>query len=363
MIMLILDSPSNDPLFNIAAEEYLLKETGGEYAFFYINEPCVIIGKHQNAWAEINLPWIRQHGIPVIRRITGGGTVWHDPGNLNFTFIRNGEEGKLVNFREYAGPVLEFLKELPVPAEFGERNEILVDGLKVSGNAECVHRNRVLHHGTLLYRADLEMLAESLEKQSGRYEDRAVQSIRSGTGNIADFLDPAPDIADFRRYLIRHIIFSSPGMEITAFTDAETGRIRELILEKYSRWEWNFGYSPRYRFNNEWMIGKVQIRVELETEKGRITACRLSAVGKYPYQEQISFTGSPPPEPSGNENVEEAKDYGILEDILGNKMPDLDMLAESLIGELHDPDALRKSIAQRKLVDPEWIDIFVKGLF
>ena len=154
--MLILDSPYTDPRYNIAAEEYLLKETGEDYAFFYINEPSIIIGKHQNAYAEVNLDYVRQNHIKVIRRISGGGTVWHDRGNLNFSFILKGEEGKQVNFRGYAQPVVDFLDELGVEASFGPRNEILVGDLKISGNAEHIHRKRVLHHGTLLFDSDLD---------------------------------------------------------------------------------------------------------------------------------------------------------------------------------------------------------------
>ena len=123
MTMFILDSPSTDPYFNIAAEEYLLKATEGDFVFIYVNEPSIITGKHQNAYAEINLPYVLENNIPVVRRISGGGTVWHDPGNVNFSFILNGQEGKLVNFRQYATPVLTFLQSLRVPAEFGSRNE------------------------------------------------------------------------------------------------------------------------------------------------------------------------------------------------------------------------------------------------
>ena len=172
--MLILDSPSTDPHFNLAAEEYLLKETDRDYAFFYINGPSIIIGKHQNAWAEINLPWTRKNNIPVVRRISGGGTVWHDEGNLNFSFVLTGEEGKLVNFREYAAPVLDFLVKLGIPAEFGKRNEIMVEGLKISGNAEHVFRKRVLHHGTLLFSSDLSQLKDALDTDPEEYQDKSI---------------------------------------------------------------------------------------------------------------------------------------------------------------------------------------------
>ena len=393
MAMLILDSPSNDPAFNIAAEEYLLKEKEEEYAFFYINNPSVIVGKHQNALAEINLPWTRQHDIPVIRRMSGGGTVWHDRGNLNFSFIRNGEQGKLVNFREYAAPILAGLRGMGIDAEFGERNEILAGGYKISGNAEHIHRNRVLHHGTLLYASDLGMLRNALDMDPGLYEDRAVQSIRSRVGNILDLLEKPLEMADFRRQIIAGVMMESPGSEISVLSDADTGRILDMVREKYRTWEWNMGYSPRYRLRHEWMIGRVLLETGIEVEKGLIRSCRLRVL------KQFLTPGGPPP---GEESktmlpddslVPGAKNYGDMDDILGEippgPLPDdrssrtrsgpapqrheaaaaardarrLEGLASALTGLRHDPAVLRRAISDRALVKPGWIDTFVRGLF
>jgi lipoate-protein ligase A len=336
MIMLILDSPSDDPRFNIAAEEYLLKETEGEYAFFYINTPSIIIGKHQNAWAEINLQWTGKHKIPVIRRISGGGTVWHDTGNLNFSFILNGEEGKLVNFRKYALPVLEYLKGSGVPAEFGKRNEILVGGLKVSGNAECVHRRRVLHHGTLLFSSNLASLEQALQTDPDRYDDKAVQSVRSKTGNISDFLPGEMDMGKFRRGLAQYISTYFAGAENYLLDASAEDRIEELIRDKYSLWKWNIGYSPRYSLEREWEIEGVQIRAAVDVEKGQIRSCRFTTpvVGQF-------FPGN----------------------ILGKDIRTPEELAMHLTGTRHDPEAMRELLLSRGLVKTEWIDIFVEALF
>jgi len=333
--MLILDSPSYDPRFNIAAEEYLLKETDREYAFFYINKPSIIIGKHQNAWAEINIPWTRKNKIPVIRRISGGGTVWHDKGNLNFSFILNGEEGKLVNFREYALPVLEYLKQLGIPAEFGERNEILAGGLKISGNAEHVYRKRVLHHGTLLFSSDLSMLLESLDSIPGLYKDKAVQSVRSKTGNIREFLEKPMDVSGFRHQLIHYISEHFNDSESCTFSETEKNRVSELVHEKYSQWKWNFGYSPRYSFNREWNVAGAQVHSEIVVEKGRIVKCYLYTSGS---------------------------DRTAIDDFLTQEIKNLDDLAIHITGENHDPGSLQEMISDRNLVKPEWIDIFVEGL-
>ncbi len=335
MTMQILDSPSDDPRFNMAAEEYLMKETAGDYAFFYVNSPSVIIGKHQNAWAEINPAWMRRNGIPVIRRISGGGAVWHDRGNLNFSFILTGEEGKLVNFRQYASPVLEFLQELGIPAEFGKRNEMLVGGLKISGNAEHVHRKRVLHHGTLLFSSDLDMLRQALDAPSCRYRDRAVQSVPGSTANIRDFLEYPVDISEFRDRLLRHMLKEFGGSRLHTLNRADRARIAELVREKYSLWEWNIGYSPKYTFENAFEVGDLSLTVALEVERGIIRTCRLDAAD--------------PGKPGSD---------GILQGA-----PDTINLARDLAGKPHDPEGLRTVISSAGLVKPEWIDNFVEGLF
>ncbi len=252
--MLILDSPYTDPRYNIAAEEYLLKDTGEDYAFFYINEPSIIIGKHQNAYAEVNLGYIRKNHIKVIRRISGGGTVWHDRGNLNFSFIFNGEEGKQVNFKGYAQPVVNFLNELGVKASFGPRNEILVGDLKISGNAEHIHRKRVLHHGTLLFDSDLDALMQSLRVDPEKYKDKAIKSAKSEVTNIRESLGKKTHMKGFRSSIVKYFLEHHAGSSLFTLGSDDENRITKLVEEKYSRWTWNFGYSPRYRLTREWML-------------------------------------------------------------------------------------------------------------
>jgi lipoate-protein ligase A len=184
--MQLLISQSTEPEINLATEEFLLKHSGENIVFLYRNKKCVVVGKHQNAMAEINYRFVKENNIPVIRRISGGGTVYHDEGNLNFTFLQNGEEGNLVNFKAFISPVAAFLKELGAPAVIGPRNDILLDGLKVSGNAEHIYRKRTLHHGTLLFSSTLTDLRNALHTESGKYTDKAVKSVRSKVTNIKE---------------------------------------------------------------------------------------------------------------------------------------------------------------------------------
>jgi len=176
--MLIVNRPHTDPWFNIAAEEYFLKNFQEDIFMLWQNEASIIVGKHQNTLAEINYPYVKENGIPVIRRISGGGTVFHDLGNLNFTFIQNGEKGKLVDFRKFTDPILAVLNKMGVPAVFEGKNDLRVDGLKISGNAEHVFKNRVLHHGTLLFSSVLNDLGKALKVKTDRFTDKAVKSIR-----------------------------------------------------------------------------------------------------------------------------------------------------------------------------------------
>jgi len=173
-------SRSRNVFFNLAVEEYLLKQKTDDVFMLWQSGISVVVGKHQNTYAEINHAYIREHQIPVVRRLSGGGAVFHGPGNLNFTFIQNGEPGKMVNFRKFVTPVIEYLKTLGLSAEIGTQNEILIGGVKISGNAEHIFKKRVLHHGTLLFNVDLSMLKEAIKVVPERYIGKAVQSNRSG---------------------------------------------------------------------------------------------------------------------------------------------------------------------------------------
>lgn len=274
--MLCIRNDIKDPYYNLAAEEYLLKESNHEFLMLYINDPSIIIGKHQNTYAEINLDFVKNNNIRIARRISGGGTVWHDHGNLNFSFIVTGSEGDLVNFRKYASPILDVLLQIGLHAAFKGKNSITINDLKVSGNAEHIYKNRVLHHGTLLFNSDLSSLREALRINPLNYHDRAVKSIRSQTANISDFLIKNMGIREFSDEILKYIMLLHPDSEIYTLTSSEHQAIQQLAKNKYSTWEWNFGYSPDYIFERKVEISGHEIGIYFQVKKGFITEIKLS---------------------------------------------------------------------------------------
>lgn len=272
--MYLLISNSEDPCVNLATEEYLLKNSGENVILLYRNQNCLVVGKHQNAMAEINYRFIHENNIPVIRRISGGGTVYHDAGNINFTFIRNGEEGNLVNFKAFIGPVAAFLVQKGIPAEIGPRNDILIQGLKVSGNAEHIFKKRTLHHGTLLFSSTLANLGNALKVEPEKYTDRAVKSVRSKVTNIRGYLEAEETADDFFASLARY--FSGYYNSGVLTLDEEASSQIQLSAEtKYKDWLWNFGYSPAYTFRNSLKNESLSLSIELQVEKGLIINANL----------------------------------------------------------------------------------------
>ena len=276
MITLCIHQTSNDPYFNLAAEEYFLKNFQEDFFMLWRSKPSVVVGKHQNALAEINHEFVRTHHIPVARRLSGGGTVFHDPGNVNFTFMRNVKDISEVNFKVFTFPVIEALKKLGVDAYTTGRNDLLIDGKKISGNAEHVHKNRVLHHGTLLFDSHLEALKGALKVDLTKFEDKAVQSNRSEVTNISNYLPNPISVEEFTNFLFDEICGNYPDFKVYQPTADDISAIEKLAIEKYQTWDWIFGYSPRYRFSNTIETPNGGISVSLLVEKGRIAEAAFS---------------------------------------------------------------------------------------
>lgn len=279
-------SNSNRPSFNLAAEEYLLRNSEEDIHFFYINTPSVIIGKHQNALAEVNLSFLEENKIPLFRRQSGGGTVYHDLGNINFCFIQKGEPGDLVNFKRATQPIVKVLNQWNIPARNGERNDLLVNFKKISGNACHVYKRRVMHHGTILYKSDLHALSTSLKNDPTKFVDRAVKSVRSEVMNIWDLYDKRSSPQEFLNALVKAIVSNSNNIISSTLNDEELETILQLEKEKYATPEWNYSYGPDYQFKKRAVVANWVYNVQMKVEKGKIES--LSIKSNNPDKELIN---------------------------------------------------------------------------
>ena len=271
--MFCINLDTTDPFFNLAIEEILLKNTSEEYLILGINNPSVIIGKHQSGHREVNTKFVNENMIPVIRRISGGGTVFHDNGNLNFSFIIESESGKQVDFRKYTLPVIDFLKFIGVEAKFEGKSDLKVDGFKISGNAEHIHGNRVLHHGTLLFSTSLAKLRNCIRKDTSHYTSRAVASNPSSVVNLNEKINCFKDIYEFRSEMMNFFLRNFSGYFPYNLSRSEIMQAEALAESKYKSWEWNWAYGPEYIFNNNFKINGEQNSCSISVKDGIIREC------------------------------------------------------------------------------------------
>lgn len=324
--MILINRNETDPHFNIAAEEYALKHFDEDIFMLWINQPSVIIGKHQVATAEVNIIYTNQLNIPIIRRISGGGTVYHDEGNLNYSLIVNGETGKLVDYEKYAGTVIRALASQGVEVSLQGKSSLATKGMKFSGNAEHVYKTRVLHHGTLLFDSNLDQLRKCIRPEHEHYNDKSVKSVDSKITNLSRHLREGMGMSEFRNILIKQIEMDFPGITHYDFNKEDYLKINELIKEKYARSEWNFAYSPKYTIEKELVLNEKAYNLKMSIEKGRITQMKISL-----------------------------REEKAMQDI-----------CESLIYTLHHPkdiyDALKRSNFAHQFNKPG-LDTFIYGLF
>lgn len=262
---LILNS-NNDPAVNLALEEYCVRNLDVEnemYLLFYINEPSVIIGKHQNTIEEINKQFIDDNGIKVVRRISGGGAVYHDFGNLNFSFITKYSPEFFHNFEKFTKPVVETLREMGVEAELGGRNDIVVGGRKISGNAQFTNLRSMFSHGTLLFDSNIDDVVQALNVKIDKIESKGIKSVRSRVANISEFLDESMTIHDFKERITNSIFREYETLPLYILTDSEWEKVHRLSEEKYKTWNWNFGRSPEFNIQkvNRFEFGQIDVRI------------------------------------------------------------------------------------------------------
>lgn len=260
--------------WNLAMEEYLLEKAEEACFVVWRNEASVIVGRNQNTCAQINRPFVETQGIAVVRRLSGGGAVYHDLGNVNFTFIAPGRGKKPASFQEFTAPILEFLQELGVPAAFDGRNDLSLHGQKISGNAQYVRHGNLLHHGTLLFDTDLDTLEKALRVGDVKYQDRGIPSIRKRVTNIREHL-PWPVSADAFMERLYGFIQKKMKARTVNLSLPDREAIERLAQERYRRWEWNYGASPPYNFHKVVKTPAGVLEVCLEVEKGIIHNARI----------------------------------------------------------------------------------------
>lgn len=266
--MIYIVNKSNKPDYNIALEEYCFKKLLHHDKVFilWINEPAIIVGKHQNTIEEINAEYVKQNGIHVVRRISGGGAVYHDHNNLNYTIISNEDKGADFDFKTFSQPVIETLAELGVKAEFTGRNDLVIDGKKICGNAQAYLPGRVMHHGCLLFDTDLTVLSKALEAPKDKIESRSVKSVRSVVDNILPNLPEKISVNEFSDKLLEHMKSKFPEMKEYTFSEKELAEIENLRATKFGTWEWNYGHSPKFDIERQsrYTAGKIQVFADIK---------------------------------------------------------------------------------------------------
>ena len=259
-----LETGSTDPAYNLAFEEYVqTHRRNGNYLILWQNKNAVIIGRNQNAEEEINAAFVKMHDIKVIRRNTGGGAVYHDMGNLNYSFITDAGDIAQRSAQLFTAPVVGALRALGMDAEASGRNDILISGRKVSGTAQHIIQGRILHHGTLLFESNPEMIAGALNPDPTKFQSKSVKSVRSRVGNIRSFLPSDMTLQAFWNYL--KTALSADGIVPASLTDDELAEIQKLKAEKYDTWDWNFGRSPKFqrKAKNRYAGGALEIHLSV----------------------------------------------------------------------------------------------------
>ena len=276
--MLFIDNKGiTDPTINLAIEEYCVKNLNIDetYLLFYINEPSIIIGKNQNTVEEINADYVREKGIHVVRRLSGGGAVYHDLGNLNFSFITKDDGDSFHNFKKFTEPVTVALGKLGINAELSGRNDILAEGRKISGNAQFATKGRMFSHGTLLFDSEIDHVVSALNVKLDKIQSKGIKSIRSRVANIAEFLKGKMTIEEFKQLLLENIFEGENEIPTYKLTEEDWKEIHKISEERYRNWDWNYGKSPKFNLQHSHRFPVGQVDVRLEVQKGVVSECKI----------------------------------------------------------------------------------------
>lgn len=305
---------SKDPRFNLALEEYVLKylPSDEDFVLLWQNANSVIIGRNQNTIEEINTAYVKAHDVQVVRRITGGGAVYHDLGNLNFSFVTTSLKDNLNNYRKFTDPVIHALNEMGVPASFSGRNDIVVEGKKISGNAQSYHKNKMLHHGTILFDADLSIIADVLNVKPDKIASKGIKSNRARVTNVKPYLKESITMVQFKERLLKALLGDDNILSHVYSLDRDDlEKIEQLVRERYRTWDWNYGESPEFSIEKSGRYAGGQVSFHFNVKDGRIDGLKI---------------------------------YG---DFLGSQA--LEPLEEAMNGALYEEHAMRKILEKQPL--------------
>lgn len=269
--MIYIKNDSNNPHFNLALEEYFLKAFNGEeYFILWQNEPAIIIGRNQNTIEEINKDYVEENNIKVVRRLSGGGAVYHDLGNLNFTFIVQANKTNINNFKRFTDSIVASLDKIGIKAEFTGRNDITIEGKKFSGNSQYYYKDRLLHHGTILFNSDLSVVQNALQVKASKIESKGIKSVRSRVTNVYPYLTEKVSVKEFKEILL-HSIFEYKDLPYKEYVlqQNDIDKIQTIADEKYVTWDWTYGESPEFNMekNKRYPFGELNIKLDVKNGK------------------------------------------------------------------------------------------------
>ncbi|SDN44985.1 lipoate--protein ligase [Alkalicoccus daliensis] len=276
--MIFIDNENiHDPGINLALEEYALKKLPADetYLLFYVNEPCIIIGKNQNTHEEINKPFVDENNIKVVRRLSGGGAVYQDLGNLSFSFLTKDDGDSFSNYAKFTEPVIEALRELGIDAELSGRNDIHVGEKKISGNAQYSTKGKMFSHGTLLVDVEMENIMDSLNVNEEKIRSKGIKSVRSRVANINELIDREINVEELKQIILSYV-FQGEDIPTYRFSKEEWEEIYQLAEKRYKNWDWNYGKSPKFDVRRSKRFeGAGSIDVRLDVKKGIIQDCKI----------------------------------------------------------------------------------------
>ncbi|MCI1944247.1 lipoate--protein ligase [Clostridium luticellarii] len=273
--MIFIEHYNTNPYINHAIEEYVMDKFSEDCFMIWRNRPCILIGKNQNTMSEINVNYVRKHNLSVVRRMSGGGAIFNDLGTLNFTFIVAVDDNTFADFGRFTEPIVRSLKKLNIDVELSGRNDLIVNGRKFSGNSQCKHENKILHHGSILFSVNMENLNGALNANSMKFSDKSVKSVRSRVTNLCEYLKKPMTVVEFKDFLIKSIMEEFKCTSIYRFSRDDWKKIKKISDQKYALWQWNYGSFKRFTYSNEKKFRGGVVQVNINVYKGIIDSIKF----------------------------------------------------------------------------------------